>query len=138
MSTNLNQEYVTHDHIRRRMRWLLMLIVVFGASLFFAYAVKDETTLKEFMLTPFNNPAMPMEGLPTSNSAAEKRSDIEQQVRTAITLWDERQPKGSEAGHLQKTSNKVVHDNCATCSPASIQAPLPDPSLVEGTTNHGA
>ncbi|MEO5574022.1 MAG: hypothetical protein ABIR48_06020 [Gammaproteobacteria bacterium] len=90
MSTNLNQEYLAHDHIRRRMRWFFLLVVVLGASLFFAYSAKDDATLKEFMRPPFNAPVT--DELPPSNATDEKRG-LEQQLHIAILLWDEKQIK---------------------------------------------
>ena len=108
MSTNLNQEYLAHDHIRRRMRWLFLLVVVLGASLFFAYSAKDDATLKEFMRPPFNDPVT--EDLPPSNATDEKRG-LDQQSHIAILLWDEKQTKGTKGkdsdNHLPEPDAKV-------------------------------
>ncbi len=127
MNTNLGQQYLSHHIIRRRMRWLIMLVIVLGASLFVIYSNKNEPSLKGFMNSSMVNPIISMEKeLLLINGGQNVYSATDRQIRVAVILWDEQQ-KGNDIACSREMGQKFGSTVCETS--------IIEKSLLKSTTN---
>lgn len=120
MSTNLNDQYITHHLIRRRMRWLLLLVVVLCSSLFVASLMEDEIGFKGFMRSSFNDPNNSFTGLVPAQRVNGQGS-LTIPTRVAVVLWDEQSKNGNMGifchGLDGKLQQDIGPDNCVDCLP---------------------
>jgi len=88
MSTNLNNQYITHHTIRRRMRWLLLLVIILCSSPFIAsFVMKDDIGFKGFMSSSFNDPMRSFHDLIPAQRVNGQQGVMPQRI--AVILWDE-------------------------------------------------
>ena len=124
MSTNLNEQYLSHDLIRRRMRWTIMLLTVLSTLLFVTYENRDKANLKGFMLSTFNNATAPLEGQPPA-TGVDKHRDIAVPARVGVVLWDERNNGNSANISLREPISELCQasnaENSKVCRPGSIE-----------------
>lgn len=140
MSTNLNdsyllhtEQYLLHDEIRRRMRWVLMFVTVFAAFLFITYTTGRDGAVHVPEGSMLISNTTTQEGQPSATVADEQTGTVVP-TRVAVVLWDEQNNANTVPISLGEPSqlcqNSGSHNN-EVCLSGTIAEPVFKPAQGE-------